>query len=487
MADEHPEVTDERKAQAEAAKNDANAKFKDKHYVAAVDGYTRAIELDPTNAVYYGNRAFAHIRLENYGSAVADADKAIELDPKYIKAYYRRADAHFLLCKFKDALKDFRIAARVAPNDPDLRKKLVECEKAVKRIRFEEALARPEDYKKGFDTAKELCRSMAVPEEYKGPRMAGSEEEGWRVTRDFVLEMVREFKEQKSIHPRFAFEILFQADEILRKLPSLVDLDTPDGKHVTVCGDVHGQFYDLLRIFEMNGMPSNENPYLFNGDFVDRGSFSVEVMFTLLAFKVADPDSMHLTRGNHETRTMNKIYGFEGEVKAKFTALMAEVFSELFCHLPIAYVLNKKVFVVHGGLHEKDGVKLSDIRNIDRDREPPEGGLMCDLLWSDPHDGLGRAPSKRGTGVQFGKDMTKRFLEENGLSLVVRSHEVKEEGYEVQHDGYCITVFSAPNYCDQMGNKGAFIRFTAPDMAPHPPVRPMAYANPFLTMSMMGS
>jgi len=214
-------------------------------------------------------------------------------------------------------------------------------------------------------------------------------------------------------------------------------------------------------------------------------------MFTLLAFKVMDPTCIHLTRGNHETRAMNKIYGFEGEVKAKFSALMAEVFSELFCHLPIAYTLNSKVYVVHGGLHEQDGHTLDDVRRIDRDKEPPEGGLMCDSLWSDPHDGDGRLPSKRGTGVQWGRDVTKRFLEANNLQLIVRSHEVKEEGYEVQHDGYCITVFSAPNYCDQMGNKGAFIRFTAPDMVPHftqfeavphPPVRPMAYANPFLSM-----
>lgn len=107
----------------------------EKHYQHAVEGYSRAIDLDPTNAVYYGNRAFAHLRLEAYGSAIADASRALELDPKYIKGYYRRADANFSMGRFKDSLRDFRLAAKVAPNDPDLRRKLSECEREVKRIR----------------------------------------------------------------------------------------------------------------------------------------------------------------------------------------------------------------------------------------------------------------------------------------------------------------------------------------------------------------
>ncbi|RVW21083.1 Serine/threonine-protein phosphatase 5 [Vitis vinifera] len=135
----------------------------------------------------------------------------------------------------------------------------------------------------------------------------------------------------------------------------------------------------------------------------------------------------------------------------------------------------------NGGLFSVDGVKLSDIRAIDRFCEPPEEGLMCELLWSDPQPYPGRGPSKRGVGLSFGVDVTKRFLQENNL----------DEGYEIEHDGKLITVFSAPNYCDQMGNKGAFIRFEAPDMkpnivtfsaVPHPDVKPMAYANNFLRM-----
>ena len=211
----------------------------------------------------------------------------------------------------------------------------------------------------------------------------------------------------------------------------------------------------------------------------------------MLAFKALYPTGMHMTRGNHETKSMNKIYGFEGEVKHKYDDTVMDVFSEVFRALPLAACINKKVMVAHGGLFTQDGVTLDDIRGIYRFQEPPESGLMSDILWSDPQPFQGRGPSKRGVGLSFGPDITAAFLENNGLDLLVRSHEVKDEGYLVEHDGKCITVFSAPNYCDQMGNKGAFIRFhhdCKPEFTkfvavPHPPIKPMAYAS---NMSMFG-
>jgi len=181
---------------------------------------------------------------------------------------------------------------------------------------------------------------------------------------------------------------------------------------------------------------------------------------------------------------MNKMYGFEGEVKAKFDATVMEVFSEVFRALPLAAVIDRKVIVLHGGLFQRGGVTLEDIAKIQRVREPPEDGLMSDILWSDPQPFPGRGPSKRGVGQSFGPDITADFLDANGLQLLIRSHEVMEEGYQVIHNGRLITVFSAPNYCDAMGNKGAVVRldrdckpaFLAFDAVPHPPVRPMAYA-----------
>jgi serine/threonine-protein phosphatase 5 len=142
--------------------------------------------------------------------------------------------------------------------------------------------------------------------------------------------------------------------------------------------------------------------------------------------------------------------------------------------------------VMHGGLFSQDDVTLDDIRSINRNMQPPDKGLMCDLMWSDPQWVNGRGESKRGVGIQFGPDITKAFCEKNGLDYVVRSHEVKQEGYEVMHDGKCITVFSAPNYCDVGNNKGAFINIKGNDLTPkfvtfeavdHPKIKAMAYAK----------
>ncbi|XP_049415217.1 serine/threonine-protein phosphatase 5 isoform X1 [Solanum stenotomum] len=543
-------------SRAEELKQLANEAFKGHKYSQAIDLYTQAIELNGENAVYYANRAFAHAKLEEYGSAIHDGTRAIEIDPRYSKGYYRRGAAYLAMGKFKDALKDFQQVKKLCPNDPDATKKLKECEKAVMKLKFEEAISVPEsqrrsvadsiDYRSvgsgpgsSYVSTKTTAVSaaaalMGVLVVYMGtksatmvaaaasavllmvlitflwgrcsdgfftksrtlelevePQYAGARIEGDVVTLDFVKKMLDDFKNQKNLHKRYAYQIVLQTREMLRALPSLVDIVVPAGKHFTVCGDVHGQFYDLLNIFELNGLPSEDNPYLFNGDFVDRGSFSLEVILTLFAFKCMCPSAIHLARGNHESKSMNKIYGFEGEVRSKLSEIFVELFAEVFCCLPLAHVINEKVFVVHGGLFSVDGVKLSDIRAIDRFCEPPEEGLMCELLWSDPQPQPGRGPSKRGVGLSFGGDVTKRFLQENNLDLVVRSHEVKDEGYEIEHDGKLITVFSAPNYCDQMGNKGAFIRFEAPDMkpnivtfsaVPHPDVKPMAYANNFLRM-----
>lgn len=216
-----------------------------------------------------------------------------------------------------------------------------------------------------------------------------------------------DFKAQRSLHRRYAFAILLRARELLASLPTVVDVPVAAGRHVMVCGDVHGQFYDLLNIFELGGLPSEGHPYLFNGDFVDRGSFSVEVIFTLLALKCLYPTGLHLTRGNHETRAMNSLYGFEGEVRAKYNETMVKLFAETFRNLPLGAVLAGKVFVVHGGLFTRDDVTLDELRSLNRFREPPDEGPMCEMLWSDPQPGLGRAPSKRGVGVAFGADVTK--------------------------------------------------------------------------------
>ena len=336
----------------------------------------------------------------------------------------------------------------IAPKDPDAVKKLKACEKAVRQISFSKAIESEEPTRVVVDVS-----SISVEASYDGPRLPEAVPgDPLRVPRDFVMEMIECFKAQKLIHKKYVLQILMAAKDLFAKQKSLLRVNVPeDGEeegHFTVCGDTHGQFYDLCNIFTLGGFPSASNPYLFNGDFVDRGSFSFEVVFTLIAFKLSDPECLHMMRGNHETKNMNKIYGFEGEILHKYDVTVYNLFAEVFCWLPLAAVIQDKVFVVHGGLSTKDdgAFPLSEIDEIHRGKEPPDSGLMSDLLWSDPQHAPGRARSKRGVGFSFGPDITQNFLDRNGLSLVVRSHEVKDEGYVVEHDGKCITIFSAPNY-----------------------------------------
>uniref|UniRef100_A0A8C1PG04 Serine/threonine-protein phosphatase n=1 Tax=Cyprinus carpio TaxID=7962 RepID=A0A8C1PG04_CYPCA len=439
-----------------------------KTFINAIKYYTEALELNPSNAIYYSNRSLAYLRTECYGYALGDATRALELDKNYIKGYYRRATSNMALGKFKAALKDYETVVRVRPNDKDAKMKYQECNKIVKQKAFERAIASDELKRSVVDSLD--IENMTIEDDYAGPKL-----EDGKVTLKFMKDLMAWFKDQKKLHRKCAYQV--------------------NTEEITICGDTHGQYYDLLNIFELNGLPSITNPYLFNGDFVDRGSFSVEVILTLFGFKLLYPEHFHLLRGNHETDNMNQMYGFEGEVKAKYTAQMFQLFSEVFQWLPLAQCINSKVLVMHGGLFSEDGVTLEDIRKIDRNRQPPDSGPMCDLLWSDPQPQDGRSVSnKRGVSCQFGPDVTERFLEQNKLQYIVRSHEVKAEGYEVTHSGKCITVFSAPNYCDQMGNKGAYIHLRGSDLkpefhqftaVPHPDVKPMAYANSLMQLGMM--
>lgn len=472
---------------AELLKTQANDYFKAKDYENAVKYYTQAIELNPNNAIYYGNRSLAYLRTECYGYALADATKSIELDKKYIKGYYRRATSNMALGKFKAALRDYETVVKVKPNDKDAKMKYQECNKIVKQKAFERAIASDEHKRSVVDSLD--IENMTIEDEYSGPKL-----DDGKVTLTFMKELMQWYKDQKKLHRKCAYQILVQAKEVLSNLPTLIETTLKETEKITVCGDTHGQYYDLLNIFELNGLPSETNPYIFNGDFVDRGSFSVEVILTLFGFKLLYPDHFHLLRGNHETDNMNQIYGFEGEVKAKYTAQMFELFSEVFEWLPLAQCINGKVLIMHGGLFSEDGVTLDDIRKIERNRQPPDSGPMCDLLWSDPQPQNGRSISKRGVSCQFGPDVTKSFLERNNLDYIIRSHEVKPEGYEVAHDGKCVTVFSAPNYCDQMGNKASYIHLQGSDLrpqfhqftaVPHPNVKPMMYANSLLQLGMM--
>eukprot|EP00457_Paulinella_chromatophora_P006909 gb/GEZN01006929.1/.p1 GENE.gb/GEZN01006929.1/~~gb/GEZN01006929.1/.p1 ORF type:complete len:480 (-),score=69.69 gb/GEZN01006929.1/:119-1558(-) len=453
-----------------------NQAFKAHHFDLATSQYTKGLDLDPTNAILLCNRAQCHIKLERYGSAVIDATSAIQANKKFSKAYYRRGSAYIGLLKLKLAEKDFAQAAKLNPKDRDCRERLKEVKKTIKEQAFLKAIETKDEQPSTHIQLDQL----EIESGYEGPKLGES------YTAAFAEELMEHFKNQKLLPRKFVYKILLDSVKLLSSLPPLLAIPVPKNSKFTVCGDTHGQFYDVLNIFKLNGVPAPDNPYLFNGDFVDRGSFSLEVILTFLVFKNLYPNHFHLTRGNHESLNMNSIYGFEGEVKKKVDAKSFDLFTECFNWLPLGAVIGSSILVVHGGLFSEDGVKLSDIRKIDRFRQPPDSGLMCEMLWSDPQPETGRAPSKRGVGLSFGPDVSERFLKDNGLKMLIRSHEVKEEGYEVMHDGRVVTVFSAPNYCDSMGNKGAFVRLDGDlnpsyhsfEAVPHPPIQPMAYASP---------
>ena len=382
--------------EAERLKDEANQHFKRQDYQEAVNLYTRAIELSPGVAVYYSNRSLAHHRLENFGYALNDADKCLELDRTYVKGYYRRAAAHMSLGRFKQALKDFETVVRVRPQDADAQKKAAECGKMVKQQAFARAIA-VEDAVRASLVDSISYESMSVEPGYDGPRI--SDDEG--VTSSFLESLIEHFRSGKRLHKRYAFQIIISAARIFESSDALVDVTVAPESKFSVCGDIHGQFYDLLNVFSMNGLPSTDNPYLFNGDFVDRGSFSVECILTLLTCKVLLPAHFFMARGNHESMTMNQMYGFEGEVKSKYSSQMYDLFAEVFNLLPLAHCINQRVLVMHGGLFSNDDVTLADIRSTNRKRQPPDEGIMCELLWSDPMPANGRAPSKRGVGSEY--------------------------------------------------------------------------------------
>ena len=319
------------------------------------------------------------------------------------------------------------------------------------------------------------------------------------MTQEFIDDMIQRFKNGKKIHKKYVFQIIKAVKEIVYEEATMVEMEVAPETKLTVCGDTHGQFFDLLEIFRLNGFPSDKQGYLFNGDFVDRGSWSTEIVLLLYAYKWLRPKNFFLNRGNHETDDMNRVYGFEGECKAKYNEKTFKLFSESFSALPLATLIGKKYLTLHGGLFSDDKVTLDDIRKLNRhiQRQPGQAGLMMEMLWTDPQPENGRGPSKRGVGLQFGPDVTKRFCEANGLEAVIRSHEVRMEGYEVEHDGKCITgkspatskgmaanrslVFSAPKYCDTTENKGAYINIGPElkleyhqfDAVPHPDIKPM--------------
>jgi len=243
-----------------------------------------------------------------------------------------------------------------------------------------------------------------------------------------------------------------KAREILIEEANVENVFAP----VTICGDIHGQFFDLIELFK-NGGECPDTNYVFIGDFVDRGFYSVETFLLLLALKVRYPDRITLIRGNHESRQITQVYGFYDECIRKYASVNVWRYcTEIFDYLSISCLIEGEVFCVHGGLSPTIS-SLDQIRKIDRKQEVPHEGPFCDLLWSDPEDIEGWGLSPRGAGYLFGGDVVQQFNHSNSLKLIARAHQLVMEGYKYMFSDSLCTVWSAPNYCYRCGNVAAIL------------------------------
>ncbi|EIE25508.1 Metallo-dependent phosphatase [Coccomyxa subellipsoidea C-169] len=298
-----------------------------------------------------------------------------------------------------------------------------------------------------------------------------------------------------------AVQLLEAAYTLLKLEPSVLDVNpTAAEATVTVVGDTHGQLHDVLHMLEVAGYPSPSSYFIFNGDFVDRGAWGLEVLVFLAALKLAMPDRVMLLRGNHESSTCTQLYGFRTEVLRKYGQEGQRVYrmcKQLFAVLPLAAVVSGATLVLHGGLFRRPVTRqvrpaglphlpkkrkrnvpnrltpgppmlgsLEDLRASGKGGIDPNGTgtstLATDVLWSDPVVEAGlRLNDSRGVGLIFGPEITQEFLVVNGLRLILRSHEGPDarwgredlpgmgEGFSIDHvtpAGCLMTVFSAPDY-----------------------------------------
>lgn len=247
-------------------------------------------------------------------------------------------------------------------------------------------------------------------------------------------------------------KLCFKARAVLTNQPILLELEAP----IKIVGDIHGQYYDLLRLFEYGGFPPEAN-YLFLGDYVDRGKQSLETISLLLTYKIKFCENFFILRGNHECASINRIYGFYDECKRRFSIKLWKTFTDCFNCLPVAALIDEKIFCMHGGL-SPELKSFEQIRRFLRPTDVPDTGLLCDLLWSDPEAKInGWGENDRGVSYTFGADVVTKFLARHDLDLICRAHQVVEDGYEFFAKRQLVTLFSAPNYCGEFDNAGAMM------------------------------
>jgi serine/threonine-protein phosphatase 2B catalytic subunit len=278
----------------------------------------------------------------------------------------------------------------------------------------------------------------------------------------------KHFIKEGRLDESAALRIIKMASAKLKSERNLIEIAQP----VVIVGDLHGQYYDLLKIFDIGGSLSKIS-YLFLGDYVDRGHFSVEIVLYLWSLKIIYPEKLTLLRGNHECRHLADHFTFKRECLIKYSQKVYDACIKSFCNLPLCALVNKQLFCVHGGISPQL-LSLNDVNKLNRDREPPSHGLMCDLLWADPAQDYNdevaiptnvafTANSTRGCSFYYNYNAVSNFLQNNDLLCVIRAHEAQDNGFRMYKNmektefPSVITIFSAPNYLDVYNNKGAII------------------------------
>ena len=321
----------------------------------------------------------------------------------------------------------------------------------------------PKQETEKLDTIERAVDSVPAPAANRLTRAELYDSDGKCDTELLRNHFIREGRLEEDV----ALHVIKITTELLRKEDNLIELDAP----LTVCGDIHGQYYDLMKLFEVGGSPETTK-YLFLGDYVDRGYFSIECVLYLWALKARYPDTLFLLRGNHECRHLTDYFTFKQECKVKYSEDLYDAVMESFDCLPLAALMNKQFLCVHGGL-SPEITTLKDIQAIDRFKEPPAFGAMCDMLWSDPLEDYGSEKSAehfthnstRGCSFFFTYMASCEFLKKNNLLSIIRGHEAQDSGYRMYRKNEAtgfpslITIFSAPNYLDVYGNKAAILKY----------------------------
>lgn len=263
---------------------------------------------------------------------------------------------------------------------------------------------------------------------------------------------------QSSVTSEDLIWLCMSVTKIVREEPILLRLQPP----ISICGDIHGQYIDLQRLFQLGG-PVPKTNYLFLGDYVGRGPNSIETIAYLFALKIKYPNNIWILRGNHETDEISRTDGFFSEFCFRKMEDTWYSFTETFRWLPISAVVGRRIFCVHGGISPLL-TNISQIEALKRPLDLPESGLVTDLLWSDPaEEGDGWQENDRGTSVTYGPDVVDKFLSAHKFDLLCRAHQMATDGFsfpfgECQN---CVTLFTAPNYCEQFNNAGALMRVEA--------------------------